>query len=55
MTRKEALYELWWNTRTFSLEKAWAILSITKEDGVYEDNRVKITKTDGDKYNIMWK
>ena len=55
MTHKEALYELWWNTGTFSLEKAWSFLRITDEDGVYENDRVKIIKTGDKKYDIMWK
>ena len=55
MTRKEALCELWSNTRIFPLRKAWLFLSITDKDGVYENDRVKITKTGDEKYDITWK
>lgn len=55
MDFKEAVSELYAPGIKYSLEKSWSMLQIVDMDGVYEDNRVKITKTGHRKYNIMWK
>lgn len=61
MNRKELLRELWKfydreNTKKYSFEAAWSIITIAEQDGRFEDKNIIVTfNQSSDNFSLKWK